>query len=320
MAEPGFTRTTPVAALTPRRAYDIDTLDQSVHEDGCRGHGWCFGLPPGISPEQWPLNPNNGYPLMHGFTVLLPEDYRCHGPDIVALSFFSVAPDHSELHAICTAMEQKSPSAGPDSLGFEGGARTEHPRLFRLTDLAWPDDPYAIILLTQAEFEGPFCRPPRTYCNPYQKQSFRVPEPAWLSKGAAWAYSRANPYSSLGRLTEAEGDLAFNRSIRWTPRARDPNVGKVPREYYGDSVPSADSYLQPFYWQDDIIDVEHYRVHDWAKDHKPDHIGGTMYPAKGIPDGFGSYYIEFDEAFGGYNFGRGIAQLDFQNMCFDWAC
>ena len=26
---------------------------------------------------------------MHGFTLLLPEDYRCHGPEIVAVSFFA---------------------------------------------------------------------------------------------------------------------------------------------------------------------------------------------------------------------------------------
>ncbi|MOA22162.1 hypothetical protein D3C78_1427040 [compost metagenome] len=94
----------------------------------------------------------------------------------------------------------------------------------------------------------------------------------------------------------------------------------MPQEYYGDSVPSADSYLTHYYWQDDIVDVEHHRVHGWAKDHKPHHIGGTMYPVKDIPHGFGPYYIEFGEELGGYNFGCGIAQLDFQNMRFDWAC
>lgn len=58
--------------------------------------GWCFGLPPGINQEQWPLDPNTGYPLMHGFTLLLPEEYRVHGVEVVALSFFAVAFDHGE--------------------------------------------------------------------------------------------------------------------------------------------------------------------------------------------------------------------------------
>ena len=73
------------------KAYDIEMLTRSA--DPARDHGWCFGLPPGISPQQWPLDPANGYPLMHGFTLLLPEDYRVHGPEIVALSFFATAPE-----------------------------------------------------------------------------------------------------------------------------------------------------------------------------------------------------------------------------------
>lgn len=69
-------------------AYDIEIVNDAAHA-GEANHGWCFGLPPGIRPEQWPLDPDTGYPLMHGFTLLLPEDYRVHGPEIVALSFFS---------------------------------------------------------------------------------------------------------------------------------------------------------------------------------------------------------------------------------------
>nr|MDX8322507.1 hypothetical protein [Agrobacterium sp. rho-8.1] len=58
-----------------------------------------------------------------------------------------------------------------------------------------------------------------------------------------------------------------------------------------------------------------FRIHDWAKDHKDAHIGGTMRPAQNIP-AFSPYYIEFDEYFGGYNFGGGNAQLDFCDMKF----
>ena len=78
------------------RAYDLDMLHREVDRAAPDNHGWVFGLPPGITPEQWPLDPISGYPLMHGFTVRLPEDYRVHGPDIVALSFFATATDQND--------------------------------------------------------------------------------------------------------------------------------------------------------------------------------------------------------------------------------
>jgi hypothetical protein len=55
------------------RAYDIDMLTRPADRALLEDKGWCFGLPPGIS-QQWPLDPNSGYPLVHGFTLLLPED------------------------------------------------------------------------------------------------------------------------------------------------------------------------------------------------------------------------------------------------------
>ena len=64
----------------PKHAYDIEMLTRSADGGAGSHHGWCFGLPPGISPQQWPLDPRSGYPLMHGFTLLLPDDYRVHGP------------------------------------------------------------------------------------------------------------------------------------------------------------------------------------------------------------------------------------------------
>ncbi|MBF8869523.1 hypothetical protein GUK05_04655 [Escherichia coli] len=39
-----------------------------------------------------------------------------------------------------------------------------------------------------------------------------------------------------------------------------------------------------------------------------------------IPDGMSPFYIEFEEYFGGYNFGTGNAWLDFKNMKFDFSC
>lgn len=60
-------------------AYDLTLLPHPIRENMPRQQGWCFGLPPGITPEQWPLDPNNGFPLNHGLTLLLPEDYRIYG-------------------------------------------------------------------------------------------------------------------------------------------------------------------------------------------------------------------------------------------------
>ncbi|WP_247771805.1 hypothetical protein [Bradyrhizobium sp. 192] len=79
-----------MALALPSRAYDLQMLGRPV--DRARDQGWVFGLPPGITSAQWPLDPVTGYPLIHGFTLLLPEDYRVHGADIVALSFFATAP------------------------------------------------------------------------------------------------------------------------------------------------------------------------------------------------------------------------------------
>src|SRR5258708_30596307 len=103
----------------PMKAYDIEMLTRST--DPARNHGWCFGLPPGISQQQWPLDPANGHPLMHGFTLLLPEDYRVHGPDIVALSFFAIAPDHNDgapasVPGVADALASPDPPSDPDLL------------------------------------------------------------------------------------------------------------------------------------------------------------------------------------------------------------
>ena len=57
---------TTVAFALPSRAYDLQMLDRPADRE--RDHGWVYGLPPGISSEQWPLDPVTGFPLMHGFT------------------------------------------------------------------------------------------------------------------------------------------------------------------------------------------------------------------------------------------------------------
>ncbi len=132
----------------------------------------------GIQPPQWPLDPANGYPLQHGFTLLLPQDHRCHGPDIVAVSFFASAIEHNngrplvKAPAIRTAMDSTDAPTDPDLLPFWQSVRTAHPHLHRFEDILGIAD--AAILLTQAEFEGPACLPPRLDGNRH-RDALRAP-------------------------------------------------------------------------------------------------------------------------------------------------
>jgi hypothetical protein len=304
------------------QAYDIEMLPRSV--DRARDHGWCFGLPPGISPQQWPLDPSNGYPLMHGFTLVLPEDYQIHGPEIVALSFFATAPEHNDggpnsIEGLSEVVETATaePPSDPELLPFWRARRQQHPRLFRMRDSL--DCAYAVILLTRQEFGGPLCEPPLPADNRFLNQT---PPPAWLESGAAAALFNESISSAQHRyFSKLLGEvpapsLAFNRALQCTARASDPNAGKAPRESWASD---ATGYQQYYYWLDNITKKENYREHDWAKGHQMNHIGGTMRPCQNIPS-FSPFYIEFEEYFGNYNFGGGNAQLDFRDMKFDWAC
>lgn len=305
-------------------AYNIEMLHQSIGPGDARGDGWVFGLPPGISTAQWPLDPNNGYPLNHGFTIRLPEDYRIHGPDIVALSFFAVAFDHNDgmpltapaVRAFFDEVDPERPS-DPSLLPFWEAQQSEHPRLHRMRDVL--DLEYAVILLTEEEFAGPLAQPPRFDGNPHLAE---VPAPAWLSRGAGAAFWEGSYspgslppeeyfiYKQLGGIPDA--DLAFNRAISITARTEDPNAGIAPNEW-GDN-----GYQREYYWAGGVVETENYRLHKWVKGHLSNHIGGTMRPIQGFPD-FSPYHLGFEEYFGGYNFGGGNAQLDFRDMKFDWA-
>jgi len=316
---------------TIRHAYDIAIrpVQPNPAKPGSFD-GWCFGLPPGITPAQWPLDPVSGYPLMHGFTLRLPEDYRCHGPDIVGLSFFATAPDQNDGGARDdtarnAAVLGQGPRPAEEALQpFWDHARNAHPRLYRFNDIL--DYGYALILLTETELTGPWCQPPTLLAHAGTNPQFR---PEWLDKGSAAVFfpgeETANVplteqyyYKQLGGVPERRLDWA--RALEITPRAADPNAGLAPVELYSEE-PAENGYRNHYYWLDGKIVTENYREHDWAKGHENNHIGGTMRPVQGVPEGMGPYYIGFEEELGGYNFGGGgNAQLDFENMRFDWAC
>lgn len=188
-----------MAFALPSRAYDLQMLDCST--DRARDHGWVYGMPPGISTEQWPLDAVTGYPLMHGFTLELPDDYRVHGEDIVAVSFFATAPDHNDGGAIDDPEIREAVAARPS-----------HPRLSRMIDIL--DYEYAAILLSKAEYDGAFAMPAAPLALATAER------PRWLEVGGASAFHESAP-----GYEEATAEHAARR-----PRREPRDRGDGPRE------------------------------------------------------------------------------------------
>lgn len=105
---------------------------------------------------------------------------------------------------------------------------------------------YAVILLTQQEFDGPFCEPPELIPNHYRDQQ---DTPEWLTSGSAFSYFQANvrpkdtPESNF--IYRKLGTILSNRwrstAISSEPRAFDPNAGISPTE-------SEDTQYQSIYY------------------------------------------------------------------------
>jgi len=281
------------------RAYDLEIGPWREGEPDRTADGWCFGLPPGIRPEQWPRDPVTGWPLMHGFTLKLPPGYRVHGPEVVALSFFA------------TPAEGNDGGAGPDAVAADAlDGADAHPRLHRMRDIL--DYAYAVILLTEAEYAGPSCRPPRD-----PALASGAPAPAWLRDGSAPAYEA---FGGRARFQDVADPFPIHRPLRATERAEDPNAGLAPEEDYSDE-PTASGYASFLYNAAGPGEPVDFQEHEWARGFASScHVGGTMMPCQAIPDDFSPFYVEFEEGMGGYNFGGGNAQLDFGGMRFDWAC
>ena len=298
-------------------AYDIDILPHGA-APGDPGHGWCHGLPPGITPVQWPLDPRTGHPLRHAFTLLLPPSHRVKGPDLVAISLFGT--DHTGTVAPKNALVAETWDATqppPDTrlLPVWQHRQDRHRHEYRMTDIL--DEPYAVIWLTQAEFDGGVCHPP---LHPGNTGLDVVPLPDWTRIGAAAVFSRDRILTVEELATGVGGAwaaaLAANRAFRWTLRAEDPNAGLAPPDGWDETTAAG----YQCYWTSDTADGPS-RILDWAQPHKLNHIGGTMRPYQSHPSpAFSPYYIEFEEELGGFNFGGGCAQLDLDQMRLDWAC
>lgn len=298
------------------RAYDFIRDPQMPQPKTARGSawagGWSLGLPPGISPEQWPLSPAIGHPMRHAFTVHVPADYRMQGAEWVALSLF-VDDQFEELPA-CDAIEAffaaALPSDAPEAslLPFWKQRSARHAGRFEMSDILGTH--YVALWLTQAQFDAALCTPPDLRGNP-----LLGPAPEWLDSSYA-AYFPHMPIRNPGvpayALHSGEGraaGIATAFPIRAQLREGDPNVGKPPREWENQCQ---DSGYIPFA-SDSATGLGLERLFG------RNHLGGTMFAQQSYPE-FGPHYLEFEEDFGGFNFGGGNAQIDLISMKLDWAC
>ena len=156
----------------PTTAYDLELLQHPPARGSDANHGWCYGLPPGIAESQWPLSPFDGFPMQPCFTLRLPEQYRAKGSDYVALTMFADQqhdePDEIAAVAAYLNAETVERPADPDLIPYWNYRRSRHPMEFRMKDII--DHNFAAIWLTEAEFAGPLCQPPRLVDNPLLQQ------------------------------------------------------------------------------------------------------------------------------------------------------
>ncbi|MDZ5603762.1 hypothetical protein SJI00_13345 [Pseudomonas sp. RP23018S] len=294
-------------------AYDLLRDAQRMQPNAQRGTewagGWSLGLPPGLRASQWPMSESLGHPLRHAFTLHVPPQYRTQGEALVALSVFvddqfEELPSCDAVEAFFTAPLSETPPGDPALRVLWQHARDRHPGRFDMQDILGTR--YAVLWLTQAEFDGALCAPPRLPAS-----SLLGPEPAWLTQPyPTYFYDmrvREPGQPPVALLADAGLETAL--PIRAQVREGDPNVGKPPREWEHECVDSG--YVPAFSEQAEGLDLERFFGRN--------HLGGTMMPEQGYPD-FGPRYLGCEEDFGGFNFGGGTAQFDLASMQVDWAC
>lgn len=292
-------------------AFDL-TLLAPVRLDQRPQNGWCYGMPPSIGEDRWPISPIHGTPLRHAFTLKLPEQYRTQGAEFVAISLF-VDDMFDELDALDVPLPTKS--------------HTSDPKRF---DMEYLDCHYTLFWLTEEEFSGPLGKLPML--DP------QIAQPGWLSQSPIDYFGEENLPTTARNSNKQQGYMpgAFNTQklfeseqpktgwmtlpahealnfgfpIKITRREDDPNVGRPARE--SDRQNALSGYIPAYSDEGQELDLERFCEFDA-------HLGGTMFPLQNYPD-FSPYYIEFNENFGGFNFAEGRAQLDLEQMSLEWAC
>ncbi|WP_312737684.1 hypothetical protein [Stenotrophomonas sp.] len=308
--------TLPIFDPSLTRAFDLAMGAQRVLPRNNRGEewsgGWTLALPPGIAPAEWPLSPCNGHPLRHAFTLYLPPEYRTKGEELVALCMF-VDDQHEELSSVEKIADYfatplcPTPPDDSDLLPFWQHRQGRHARSCMMSDILGTQ--FCAIWLTQREFDDELRLPPRPVSELLEDPPF------WAQKYYSDHFYDGSLYVENENaiiVGVAHGSASFDpvaSPISTGIRADDPNVGRSPREWESECAVSG--YIKAFSERGEELNLS--RWDSIA------HLGGTMQPQQGYPE-FGPYYLEFEEGFGGFNFGCGNAQLDLQQMKIDWAC
>ncbi|MGO1544845.1 MAG: hypothetical protein ACTHXA_10965 [Gulosibacter sp.] len=110
--------------------------------------GWLGTDGPAIPTEQWPRGTLTGLPMMHGFTIRLPEEYLRKGAEYPGIAFFQGEGEFAE------EFEREAEDPFVQQLA---GAQ-DHPMLQRREDIIGGE--FAFIWLTEAELSGGPTPPP----------------------------------------------------------------------------------------------------------------------------------------------------------------
>lgn len=132
--------------------------------------GWEDGLPPSITAEMWPRSDSNGMPLVHGFTLRVPEAYRAKGKELVGFSYFH--PGNSEgasnkrevrdrVQAIMKGGGLEGDEASQPFYQALVAHRDHRPErtVQRIEDIL--GHPHVIVWHTEEQLNGPRSEPPR---------------------------------------------------------------------------------------------------------------------------------------------------------------
>lgn len=312
--EPDYPEIGPLPLPLPTTAFNVQVVPGLQARDASAPDGWCFGLPRGITQAQWPLSHATGFPLQHHFTVRVPEPYRTKGPEHVALAFFSEAYREGKTSdAVTGLMDQIFDGRGvPDRASSElqpflDHLKARHPMEFRSKDILY--QLFAAIWLTEVEFTGPVCLPPRLIRTPANAM---CADPGWVTTTGLMRSFSTGPFDPANsihrRLGRAPLDPYEILLLKITERINDPNVGRQSHDRFEQLTP--DGYIPAYSEAWDKLGL--------TRDTADMHFGGTVFPAQAMPP-LSPFFLEIEETPGDINFGTGNGQLDLISMQIDWA-
>ncbi len=295
----------------PSTAFNVRVVPGLKPRGSDAPEGWCCGLPRGITPAQWPLSTETGLPLEHHFTVRVPEPYRVHGAQYVALALFSDTTTENRsapqvLDVMTMGMDGRALPEAPDPAiaPFVASLRNRHPMEFRSYDILYST--HAAIWLTEAEFNGPECEPPepiRTAANEdAQWQDWRQTTAAQRLFG----WNGQEPFDNgyylhrlAGRRPEGPWDIL---ALSITP-AEDPNAGREPVDFGEGHNP--DGYVPAFSEEWDRLGLE-LKYDDLQ-------FGGTVITGDGF-DELSPFFLVIRETAGMWNLAGHAVPFDLVSM------